>query len=98
MDPVFYNSGDPEFKNPLGLLIYQNTISCNGYYFSYSTNIVAQRITDNTNVLITNFSTPVNGAITSGDYLSIFTTNYKDSPYIVNVVITTTLPDKLSIM
>ena len=38
-----------------------------------------------------NFATPVNGATTSGDYLSIFTTNYNNSPYNVTVVITATL-------
>ncbi len=27
-DPVFYNSGDPELKNPLGQLIILNTINC----------------------------------------------------------------------
>ena len=36
--------------------------------------------------------TPVNGATTSGDYLSIFTTSYNDSPYIVNVIVTVTSP------
>jgi hypothetical protein len=35
MDPVFYNSDDPEFKNPLGPLITQNTETCNGYNFFY---------------------------------------------------------------
>ena len=39
-----------------------------------------------------NFATPVNGATTSGDYLSIFTTNYNNSPYNVTVVLTATLP------
>ena len=38
-----------------------------------------------------NFATPVNGATTSGDYLSIFTTNYNNSPYNVTVVLTATL-------
>ena len=40
--------------------------------------------------MITNFVTPVNGATTNEDYLSIFTTNYKDSHYIVNVTLTVT--------
>jgi hypothetical protein len=34
-----------------------------------------------------NFATPVNGATTSGDYLSIFAKNYDNSPYNVTVVI-----------
>ena len=42
--------------------------------------------------MITNLTTPVNGATTFRDYLSIFTTNYKDSPYIVNVTFTVTSP------
>ena len=44
-------------------------------------------------MLITNFATPVNGATTSGDYLSIFTTNYMDSPYNIDVTLTVTRPD-----
>ena len=38
--------------------------------------------------MITNLLTPVNGPTTSEDYLSIFTTNYKDSTYIVDILIT----------
>ena len=44
-----------------------------------------------------NFATPVNGATTSGDYLSIFTTNYNNSPYNVTVVLTVTLPGSVFI-
>ena len=40
---------------------------------------------------MTNFATPVNGATTSGDYLSIFTKNYDNSPYNVTVVLKATL-------
>ena len=40
-----------------------------------------------------NFATPVNGATRSGDYLSIFTTDYNNSPYYVTVVLTATLKD-----
>jgi hypothetical protein len=36
LDPVFYNSGDPEFKDPLGQSIMLNTIYCDNYKFSYS--------------------------------------------------------------
>ena len=46
--------------------------------------------------MITNFPNAVNGATTSGDYLSIFTINFKDSPYIFKVILTATLPDKIS--
>jgi hypothetical protein len=35
-DPVFYNSGDPEYKDLLGQLIMLNTIHCDNYKFSYS--------------------------------------------------------------
>ena len=49
-------------------------------------------------MFLINFSTPINGATTSDDYLSIFTTNYEDSPYIVNVILRATLPDKVSII
>ena len=41
---------------------------------------------------MTNLTTPVNGATTSGDYLSILTKNYNDSPYIVDVTLTVTSP------
>jgi len=85
LDPIFYYSGDPELKDPLGQSIMLNTIDCDNYKFSYSLNVIAIRITDNNNVLITNFPTPVNGATTSGDYLSVFTTNYKNSPYLINL-------------
>ena len=40
---------------------------------------------------MTNFATPVNGATTSGDYLSIFTTDYSNSPYNVTIVLMVTL-------
>ncbi len=40
---------------------------------------------------MTNFTTQINGATTSGDYLSIFTTDYNNSPYNVTVVLTATL-------
>ena len=49
-------------------------------------------------MLITNFPIAVNGATTSGDYLSVFTSNYKDSPYKVTVTLTATLPDRVSII
>ena len=35
LNPVFYNSGDLEFKDPLGTLIALNTQACIGYNFSY---------------------------------------------------------------
>ena len=40
---------------------------------------------------MTNFSTPINGATKSGDYLSIFTKNYDDSPYNVTILLTATV-------
>ncbi len=49
-------------------------------------------------MLIANFPIVVNGANTSGDYLSVFTSNYKDSPYTVKVTLTATLPDRVSII
>lgn len=48
---------------------------------------------DQSNVLIANFVTAVNGVNTYGDYLSIFTLDYKDSSYIVNITLTVTRPD-----
>ena len=47
--------------------------------------------------MITNFVTAVNGATTSGDYLSILTSNYNDSSYIVSLIINVNLPNLLSI-
>jgi hypothetical protein len=41
---------------------------------------------------MTDFTKPVNGATTSGDYLSIFTKDYNDSPYNVTVVLTAKFP------
>ncbi len=40
-DPVFYNSGDPELKDPLGQSIMLNTLDCDNYKFSYSVSIIA---------------------------------------------------------
>jgi hypothetical protein len=40
-----------------------------------------------------NFATPVNEETISGDYLSIFTKNFGDSPYNVTVILTATLPE-----
>ena len=68
LDPAFYFSSEPEMKDLFGPKIVNNTIKCDGFNFFYSTNIVAQRISDNENISITNFLTPVNGATTSGDY------------------------------
>ena len=36
LDPLFYNSGDPEFKDAHGQSIMLNTIGCDDYKFSYS--------------------------------------------------------------
>ena len=41
LDPLFYNSGDPEFINIFGRLIITNTIKCDGFKFSYSVKIIA---------------------------------------------------------
>ena len=70
-----------------------NTINCDNAKFSYLQKVTALKISDNNKISMTNFATPVNEATTSGDYLSIFTTNYKDSPYKVNVALTVTRPD-----
>ena len=50
-------------------------------------------MSDYNNFLITNFATSVNGASTSGDYLSILSTNYNNSPYNVSINLTVTRPD-----
>ena len=92
LDPVFYNSGEPEIKDLLGLLIMLNTINCDTYKFSYSQNVTALKISDNNKISITNFAKIVNGASTSGDYLTIFTKNYGNSPYLVTVILTATFP------
>ena len=39
LDPVFYNSGDPELKDLFGPSIVLNTLKCDGFSFSYSVNI-----------------------------------------------------------
>ena len=91
LDLVFYNSGDLELKDPLGQSIMLNTINCDNYKFSYSKSVISLKISDNSNVPINNFPTTINGATTSDDYLSVFTTNYKNSPYVINVVLTVTL-------
>jgi hypothetical protein len=90
MDPIFYNSEDPEFKYLVGPLIAVNTIACDNYMFSYSVNTKAFWVSDQSNVLIIDLLTVVNGLTTTGDYISIFTANFKDSPYIVNVKLTVT--------
>ena len=75
-----------------------NTNNCDGFTFSYSAIITASRTSDNSNVAITNFATIFNGATTSGDNLSIFTTSYNDSPYVVSVTLIVKRPDLVSIM
>ena len=64
MDPVFYNSGDSEFKYSLGPQIALNTLNCNGFKLSYTANIIALRVSDQSNFLIKNLATAVNGATT----------------------------------
>jgi hypothetical protein len=68
-----------------------NTINCDSVKFSYSKTVTALKISFNVKISMTNFATPVNGATTSGDYLSIFTTDYSNSPYIVAIELTATL-------
>ena len=88
LEPVFYNSGEPELKDTFGYLITLNTLNCDTYKFSYSQSVTALKISDNNRISMTNFAIPVNGATTSKDYLSIFTTDYINSPYNVTVVLT----------
>ena len=61
-------------------------------------NAVGLKINDNSNVFFTNFLTFINGEYTSGDYLSVFSTSYNDSPYIINVFMSATPTDKLYIV
>ena len=68
-------------------------MNCDSYKFSYSANIKSLKISDQSNPLVVNFPTIVNGETTSGDYLSIFTTNYRDSPYIFNLALAASFPD-----
>ncbi len=92
LEPVSYNSGEPELKDSFGYLITLNTFNCDTYKFSYLQSVTALKISDNNKILMTNFATLVNGASTSGDYLSIFTKNYENSPYLVTVILTATFP------
>ena len=69
----------------------RNTINCDDYKFSYSKSVIALKISDNNRISLTNFVRPVNGATTSKDYMSIFTTDYTNSPYNVTVVLTATV-------
>jgi hypothetical protein len=68
-----------------------NTTNCDNVKFSYSQTVTALKISDNYKIMMTNFTTPVNGATTSEDYLSIFTTDYNNSPYNVKIVLTANL-------
>ena len=68
-------------------------MNCNSFKFSYLTNTIALRASDQSNILMNNFPNVVNGATTSDDYLSVSTKNYNDSPYIVIATITVNLPD-----
>jgi hypothetical protein len=95
LEPESYNSGESELKDLFGYLITLNTINCNIYKFSYSQSVTALKISDNNKISMTNFVKPVNGATTSGDYLSIFTTDYNNSPYNVTVVLTATISGKV---
>ena len=69
-----------------------NTTNCNDYKFSYSVRVIALKISDNSNLMINNFLNLINGTASSGDYLSVFTTSYTNSPYVISVLLTTTLP------
>ena len=97
-DSVFYYSGDPELKDPIGPFVTQNNLTCTGYTFSYLAKINAYKFNDNSNYQLTNFPTVVNGATTSGDYLLVSTKNLQNSPFLVNAVFTATLPYNLSII
>ena len=72
-----------------------NTINCDSVKFSYSKSVTALKISNNAKVSMTNFVTPINGATTSGDFLSLFTSDYSDSPYNVTVVLTAILKESV---
>ncbi len=55
-------------------------------------------ISDQSNNIITNFPTVVYGGNNSGDHLSIFTKNYNDNSYIVNVTLTAKHPNYMGIL
>ena len=42
---------------------------------------IAEKFSDQSNVFMNDFPSVVNGAVTSEDYLSVFTSNYNNSPY-----------------
>ena len=54
---------------------------------------IAEKFSDQSDNFMNDFPRIVNGAVTSEDYLSIFTSNYNNSPYKVNITLTVSRPD-----
>jgi hypothetical protein len=92
---IYYTSGDPAlkylFSPPFGV----NDTNCDPFIFTYVINTTSTK--SNQNILvynITDFPSVINGATTSGDYISVYTPSYSDSAYVMNFTITAYTPDK----
>ena len=71
-----------------------NDTNCDAFMFAYLVNTTAIRLMDNSLISrITDFPAVINGVVTSADYLSIYTTKYSDSSYIMTVNLTAIVPD-----
>ncbi len=92
---IYYTSGDPALKYYFSSSFGVNDTNCDPFTFTYVINTTSTKL--NQNILVYNisdFPSVVNGATTSGDYLSVYTQSYSDSAYVMNFTITSYTPDK----
>ena len=72
-----------------------NDTNCDPFNFTYVINTTYTKSIQNILVHnISDFPSVVNGARSSGDYLSVYTQSYLDSAYVMNFTIIAYTPDK----
>jgi hypothetical protein len=74
---IYYKSGDSGLKYYFSPSFGVNDTNCDPFTFTYVINTTSTK--SNQNILvynITDFPSVVNGATTSGDYLSVYTQSY----------------------
>ena len=71
-----------------------NDTNSDPFQFTYSINSSSSKNSDNNIIYnISYFPSVINGITTLYDYLSVYTTSFYDSPYIINTTITAYTPD-----
>ena len=91
---IIYQVGDKAQNFNFNPQFSINDKNCDAFLFSYSVNTTANKQFDKSFIYnLTSFPSIINGITTAQDQLSVYTMNFSDSSYILNVTITAYLPD-----